>query len=91
MGNAVVVPRKPRNRGVTGRRRAAAAPVDTYIAPEFCIDLDAPYATTADRRNPWPQIWHEQLEAGHTDLHRDCVAAAHEWRLRQGVSGGEIF
>lgn len=70
-------------------RRIGADPADVgaMARPRFATDLDAPYSTTADGRNPWPEIWGRQVEAGDVGyLHPDCIAAGHEWLLRHRQS-----
>lgn len=60
------------------------------VDPKFSTDPDAPSATTADGRNPWPAIWAEDLLAGRTDLHPDCAAAGREWLKRNRVESGAV-
>ena len=74
------------------RQEHMRLPADSDRRPRqpatMATDLDAPYVTTADGRNPWPQIWAEQIVAGSIrGMPTECEQAAREWAARELQAG----
>ena len=80
------VPPKPK-RSQSARPKPKPEPIRT--PSEMHVGIEAGSSTTADGRNPWPQIWAEQIDEGNDyNLPAECRTAAREWKALQGAAAG---
>ena len=71
------------------KRREAATSDWRPIDGRLLTDPEAPCATTASGRNPWPAIWSERLQAGEPLL-PEQETAARAWLAGERLPAPEV-